>query len=134
MSKVFSTACCVLQPIHFGFFWLFDVYWMFPASQILIMFWDKLIWCPHDIWNANMMTGKQWRRTQIQKISDKVFDRVKNETGRDSLTFEDLYIAVLLVYKYGFIYLSINSLQSKPIYLFAPLPSPAKNIYSYIMC
>lgn len=43
-------------------------------------------------------SGKQWRRTQIQKISDKVFDRVKNETGHDNLTFEDLYIAVLLVY------------------------------------
>ncbi|XP_017243728.1 uncharacterized protein LOC108215693 isoform X2 [Daucus carota subsp. sativus] len=42
--------------------------------------------------------GKQWRRTQIQKISDKVFDRVKKETGHDGLTFEDLYIAVLLVY------------------------------------
>lgn len=42
--------------------------------------------------------GKQWKEKQIQKISDKVFDRFKNETGRANLTFEDLYIAVLLVY------------------------------------
>lgn len=47
-------------------------------------------------------TGKQWRQKQIQKITDKVFDHFKNETGRANLTFEDLYIAVLLVYKYVF--------------------------------
>ncbi|CAK9185247.1 unnamed protein product [Ilex paraguariensis] len=42
--------------------------------------------------------GKQWRQKQIRKITDKVFDHFKNETGRANLTFEDLYIAVLLVY------------------------------------
>ncbi|XP_052482827.1 uncharacterized protein LOC105783490 isoform X1 [Gossypium raimondii] len=42
--------------------------------------------------------GKEWRKRQIRKISDKVFERVKNQSGRATLTFEDLYIAVLLVY------------------------------------
>ncbi|CAK9144825.1 unnamed protein product [Ilex paraguariensis] len=42
--------------------------------------------------------GKEWKQRQIRKITDKVFDRFKNETERVNLTFEDLYIAVLLVY------------------------------------
>ncbi|KAF3447567.1 hypothetical protein FNV43_RR12754 [Rhamnella rubrinervis] len=42
--------------------------------------------------------GKQWRQKQIRIITDKVFDRVKNQSGKASLAFEDLYIAVLLVY------------------------------------
>ncbi|GAV78157.1 hypothetical protein CFOL_v3_21625 [Cephalotus follicularis] len=42
--------------------------------------------------------GKQWREKQIRKITDKVYDRIKNQSGRANLTFEDLYIAVLLVY------------------------------------
>ncbi|PIN10363.1 hypothetical protein CDL12_17053 [Handroanthus impetiginosus] len=42
--------------------------------------------------------GKEWKERQIRKITDKVFDRVKNDTGRASLTFEELYIAVLLVF------------------------------------
>ncbi|XP_027113542.1 uncharacterized protein LOC113761557 [Coffea eugenioides] len=42
--------------------------------------------------------GKEWRQRQIRKITDKVFDRFKNEQGRANLTFEDLYIAVLLVF------------------------------------
>ncbi|CAI9103343.1 OLC1v1001806C1 [Oldenlandia corymbosa var. corymbosa] len=42
--------------------------------------------------------GKDWRQRQIHKISDKVYDRFKNDTGRANLTFEDLYIAVLLVF------------------------------------
>ncbi|XP_021895393.1 uncharacterized protein LOC110812829 [Carica papaya] len=46
----------------------------------------------------NKFHGKQWREKQIRNITDKVFDRVKNQTGRAALTFEDLYIAVLLVY------------------------------------
>ncbi|XP_019168251.1 PREDICTED: uncharacterized protein LOC109163972 [Ipomoea nil] len=41
---------------------------------------------------------KKWRARQVQKISDKVFDGFKNEAGRLNLTFEDLYIAVLLIY------------------------------------
>ena len=43
--------------------------------------------------------GKQWREKQIRKISDKVFDRFKNDDGRATMSFEDLYIAVLLVFK-----------------------------------
>ncbi|XP_055807761.1 uncharacterized protein LOC129876370 isoform X2 [Solanum dulcamara] len=46
----------------------------------------------------NSSCGKQWRETQIQKITDKVFDRVKIDSGRANLKFEDLYIAVLLVF------------------------------------
>ncbi|GAB4862055.1 hypothetical protein Ancab_037309 [Ancistrocladus abbreviatus] len=42
--------------------------------------------------------GKQWRQKQVRKITDKVFDHFKTQTGRANLTFEDLYIAVLLVY------------------------------------
>lgn len=49
-----------------------------------------------DIFNFG--PGKQWRQKQIRKISDKVFQRIRNQTGRPNLTFEDLYIAVLLVY------------------------------------
>ncbi|TXG66510.1 hypothetical protein EZV62_007785 [Acer yangbiense] len=43
-------------------------------------------------------TGKQWRQKQVRLITDKVYERVKNQSGRANLTFEDLYIAVLLVY------------------------------------
>ncbi|XP_010242527.1 PREDICTED: uncharacterized protein LOC104586857 [Nelumbo nucifera] len=42
--------------------------------------------------------GKEWRKKQLKKISDRVFDRFKNESGKANLTFEDLYIAILLVY------------------------------------
>ncbi|GAB2217057.1 hypothetical protein Droror1_Dr00000215 [Drosera rotundifolia] len=42
--------------------------------------------------------GKQWRQKQIRKVTDKVFDHFKTQTGRVNLTFEELYIAVLLVY------------------------------------
>jgi hypothetical protein len=35
----------------------------------------------------------------VRKITDKVFDRLKNQSGTANLKFEDLYIAVLLVYK-----------------------------------
>ncbi|KAE8684717.1 Detected protein of confused Function [Hibiscus syriacus] len=41
---------------------------------------------------------KEWRKRQIRRISDRVFERVKNQAARRNLTFEDLYIAVLLVY------------------------------------
>lgn len=47
-------------------------------------------------WSA----GKDWRRRQIRKTTDKVFDHIKNQSGRATLSFEDLYIAVLLVYKW----------------------------------
>ncbi|KAL0425503.1 UNVERIFIED_CONTAM: hypothetical protein Sradi_1085100 [Sesamum radiatum] len=42
--------------------------------------------------------GKEWKERQIQMISNKIFNRVKSDTGRTNLTFEELYIAVLLVY------------------------------------
>ncbi|KAL6129273.1 hypothetical protein ACLB2K_072626 [Fragaria x ananassa] len=42
--------------------------------------------------------GKEWRRNQIRKITDKVFDHFKNENGTANLRFEDVYIGVLLVY------------------------------------
>ncbi|KAI3856216.1 hypothetical protein MKX03_027798 [Papaver bracteatum] len=42
--------------------------------------------------------GKKWKRAQLQKITDKVFDRFKDESGKVELTFEELYIAVLLIY------------------------------------
>ncbi|KAF8098491.1 hypothetical protein N665_0265s0002 [Sinapis alba] len=44
------------------------------------------------------LRGKQWRQKQVQAICDRVFDRFKLQTGRANLTFEELYIAVLLVY------------------------------------
>lgn len=42
--------------------------------------------------------GRNWRERQLKKITDKAFDRFANQTGRSNLTFEDVYIAVLLVY------------------------------------
>ncbi|KAL5134257.1 hypothetical protein HKD37_03G007455 [Glycine soja] len=44
------------------------------------------------------LEGKEWRQRQIRKITDRVFDKVKNQIETDNLSFEDLYIAVLLVY------------------------------------
>ncbi|CAN8275881.1 unnamed protein product [Cochlearia groenlandica] len=44
------------------------------------------------------LRGKQWRQKQVQAICDRVFDRFKLETGKANLTFEELYIAVLLVF------------------------------------
>uniref|UniRef100_A0A1J3DM06 EF-hand domain-containing protein n=1 Tax=Noccaea caerulescens TaxID=107243 RepID=A0A1J3DM06_NOCCA len=44
------------------------------------------------------LRGKEWRQKKVQSICDRVFDRFKLETGRANLTFEELYIAVLLVY------------------------------------
>ena len=50
--------------------------------------------------NMSMLNkGKEWRHRQLKKITDRVFDRVTNQPGKAELTFEDLYIAVLLVYK-----------------------------------
>ncbi|KAJ4721433.1 Calcium-binding EF-hand [Melia azedarach] len=42
--------------------------------------------------------GKQWRQKQIRLITDRVYERIKNQSGRNNLTFEDLYIGVLLIY------------------------------------
>ncbi|CAA3001748.1 uncharacterized protein LOC111410417 [Olea europaea subsp. europaea] len=42
--------------------------------------------------------GNKWKERQIRKITDKIFDHFKNETGKANMTFEELHIAVLLVY------------------------------------
>ncbi|CAN1124907.1 hypothetical protein LINPERPRIM_LOCUS31360 [Linum perenne] len=42
--------------------------------------------------------GKDWKRKQVKLITDRVFDRICAESGRPRLTFDDLYIAVLLVF------------------------------------
>ncbi|KAG4121918.1 hypothetical protein ERO13_D11G235900v2 [Gossypium hirsutum] len=42
--------------------------------------------------------GKEWKKKQIRKISDKVYERITVQSGSATLTFENLYIAVLLVY------------------------------------
>ncbi|XP_039123161.1 uncharacterized protein LOC120259591 [Dioscorea cayenensis subsp. rotundata] len=46
----------------------------------------------------DMLHGRKWRERQIRKITDKVFDRIKEDSGKDTLTFEDVCIAVLYVY------------------------------------
>lgn len=45
------------------------------------------------------MTGEDWKERQLRAISNRVFDRVNHDSDRATLTFEELYIAVLLVYK-----------------------------------
>ncbi|KZV21801.1 hypothetical protein F511_02959 [Dorcoceras hygrometricum] len=42
--------------------------------------------------------GEDWKERQIREITDRVFNRVNNDSDRASLTFEELYIAVLLVF------------------------------------
>ncbi|XP_073060549.1 uncharacterized protein [Primulina eburnea] len=42
--------------------------------------------------------GEDWKERQIGSISNRVFDRVNQDSDRATLTFEELYIAVLLVY------------------------------------
>ncbi|XP_075519288.1 uncharacterized protein LOC142553150 [Primulina tabacum] len=43
--------------------------------------------------------GEGWKERKIRGITDRVFDRVNHQdTDTASLTFEELYIAVLLVY------------------------------------
>ncbi|CAL9138395.1 unnamed protein product [Musa acuminata var. zebrina] len=44
--------------------------------------------------------GKQWKEKQIRKITDRVFDHIRDESSDsgDGLTFEDVYIAVLCVF------------------------------------
>ncbi|BAT96923.1 hypothetical protein LR48_Vigan11g155200 [Vigna angularis] len=44
------------------------------------------------------LLGKEWRKRQIRKITDQVFDQIQNEVRPDNLSFVDLYIAILLVY------------------------------------
>lgn len=44
------------------------------------------------------LQGEEWRKKQIRKITDRVFQNVRNQVQTEYLSFEDLYIAVLLVY------------------------------------
>ncbi|KAL2461394.1 Calcium-binding EF hand family protein [Abeliophyllum distichum] len=44
------------------------------------------------------LKGTEWKERQIRNITDKIFDHYKNETGKVNMTFEELHIAVLLVY------------------------------------
>ncbi|TKY68801.1 hypothetical protein E2542_SST05061 [Spatholobus suberectus] len=77
MGQVFDNSCNIFVPQLPSFVRDFDV--MF--SSVL-----DFPFC------------KEWRRRQIRKITDRVFDKVQNQIETDKLTFEDLYIAVLLVY------------------------------------
>ncbi|KAK8944301.1 hypothetical protein KSP39_PZI008248 [Platanthera zijinensis] len=42
--------------------------------------------------------GKELQERQIRRICDRVFDRIKEDSGESGLTFENLYIAVLIIY------------------------------------
>ncbi|CAH9085469.1 unnamed protein product [Cuscuta epithymum] len=42
--------------------------------------------------------GKELRVKQTRQITDKVYDRFKNESDKVNLSFEDLYISVLLIF------------------------------------
>uniref|UniRef100_A0A0D9W8Z7 EF-hand domain-containing protein n=1 Tax=Leersia perrieri TaxID=77586 RepID=A0A0D9W8Z7_9ORYZ len=47
------------------------------------------------------LQGRQWKEKQVRKITDKVFDRLTEDTQKreqEALTFEEVYIAVLCVY------------------------------------
>ncbi|XP_070673787.1 uncharacterized protein [Malus domestica] len=44
------------------------------------------------------IAGKQWRRKQIKRISEKLFEQFRNDRRTDNLKINDLYIGVLLVY------------------------------------
>ncbi|VFQ75861.1 unnamed protein product [Cuscuta campestris] len=48
-----------------------------------------------DLWHN---FGKEWREKQTRQITDTVFERFKKDSDRVNLTFEDLYISVLLIF------------------------------------
>ncbi|CAH9095663.1 unnamed protein product [Cuscuta europaea] len=48
-----------------------------------------------DVWRN---VGKELRVKQTRQITDKVYDRFKNESDKVNLSFEDLYISVLLIF------------------------------------
>ena len=54
-----------------------------------------------------LYTADEWMRRQIRKVTDRVFDAIKNESGRANLKFEDLYIAVLIVYKWDVCFITV---------------------------
>lgn len=49
--------------------------------------------------NILAIAGKEWRDEQLKNIANTIFNKFKNRSHRDKLSFEDLYIATLLVYK-----------------------------------
>ncbi|XP_022641782.1 formin-like protein 2 isoform X3 [Vigna radiata var. radiata] len=53
---------------------------------------------PKALGGEKPLPGKEWTKTQIRKITDQVFEKVQNQKESDRLSFEELYIAVLLVY------------------------------------
>lgn len=56
----------------------------------------------NEIWIELVGAGRQWKEKQVRKITDKVFDRLTEDTKKreqEALTFEEVYIAVLCVYK-----------------------------------
>lgn len=46
----------------------------------------------------NKFHGRELRERQLKKISDRVFNHFTADTGKDYLSLEELYIAVLLVF------------------------------------
>ncbi|KAM0834247.1 hypothetical protein ACQ4PT_063754 [Festuca glaucescens] len=47
------------------------------------------------------LQGRHWKERQVRKITDKVFDRLTEDTQKrekEALTIEEVYIAVLCVY------------------------------------
>jgi len=46
--------------------------------------------------------GRRWKEHQVRKITDKAFDRLTEDAQKrekEALRFEEVYIAVLCVYK-----------------------------------
>ncbi|KAK3141604.1 hypothetical protein QOZ80_4AG0305070 [Eleusine coracana subsp. coracana] len=47
------------------------------------------------------LQGRRWKEKQVRKITDRVFDRLTEDSKKrekEALTFEEVYIAVLCVY------------------------------------
>ena len=57
--------------------------------------------------SLSLYTADEWMWRQIRKVTDRVFDAIKNESGRANLKFEDLYIAVLIVYKWDVCFITV---------------------------
>ena len=45
------------------------------------------------------VAGKEWRIKKLKTISDRIFDKIKKQSDKEELSFEELYIATLLVFK-----------------------------------
>ncbi|XP_022974167.1 uncharacterized protein LOC111472754 [Cucurbita maxima] len=42
--------------------------------------------------------GKDWRIKKLKMISNRIFDKIKKQSDKEELSFEELYIATLLVF------------------------------------